>query len=322
MQKNILFASLIALVALAQEGWAASPTAPCEPRVSISRFLATRWEEGFGEPIEEKDKTLPEMLETDEEGHAAYEANQAAEAALKRRKELRDQAIERYAQKKLKNLRFSITVFSMRYREMKEGSAGWGHYDDLFSSGVMVTRYHAGGTSVYVPTGGFELAFVGMPFYHIHIGISYELFTGRHFMGNEFRDFFISSYYIGLRFNILNEYVATQKFAEMFNFKDPTHITGLQIYLKGHVGLCVLSRVTFQGNLTGPGDSTDTYFNQTESFGYFIGAGFEYRLFTLGFFFETGFSFMQHPRIARPQLDANHFRTFPVMAGITLYFGG
>ncbi|MHC4778853.1 MAG: hypothetical protein ACYTFG_09795, partial [Planctomycetota bacterium] len=200
--------------------------------------------------------------------------------------------------------------------------AGWGHYDDLFESGALFSRVHLGGTSAWVPTGGFEVSFVGAPFYHLFVGLSYDIFTGRHFLGNEFNDLLITRYFLGMRFNLLNEYVATQKFAEMFDYSDPPHITGLNIYIKGHVGLAVVNRVLMKGPLTGVGDHVDTYFNQTASFGYFVGAGFEYRIATMGLFIEGGFSVIRHPRVARPMTEANHFRSFPIMAGITFYFGG
>ena len=56
--------------------------------------------------------------------------------------------------------------------------------------------------------------------------------------------------------------------------------------------------------------------------GYYIGGGFEYRLATLGLFLESGFKMIQKPRIARANVKANHFRTFPIQIGINIYFGG
>ncbi|GEM_PF-3145376 len=314
------FGAVLAVVLAAAP--AAAHGQPGSRPLSISRFVSTA-DNGFGEEVEpESEEDLGDVLSGDEASAAVLRRIQQQREAAKRQAWRTYQATERYASKKLTNMRFSFTIYNVVYREMKEGSAGWGHYDDLFASGALFTRIHLGEASAYVPTGGFEIAFVGAPFYHILLGMSYEVFTGQDFLGNRFDDWMFSSYYLGLRFNLLNEYTATQQFVEMFEYDDPPHIPGLNIYLKGHVGLYILDRTTFEGSLTGPGDGIDTYFNQTQSFGYFLGAGLEYRLFTMGFFLETGFTYIQHPRIARPLVTANHFRSFPVFAGINVYFGG
>ena len=322
MGTRVFLTILFALPAWAEAGRAASPPTPRENPLSISRFLAVLDGEGFGEPVEEKERDLGDLIEEDRETREEYERRQRLIAEEKQHREATYQAIEQYAAKKLTNLRFSFTIFSMVYHIMKEGSAGWGHYSDLFEESAVFSRVHLGGTSVWVPTGGIEIDFVAAPFYHYIVGLSYDIFTGRHFLGNEFNDLLITRYYLGLRYNLLNEYVATQKFAEMFEYADPPHIPGLNIYLKWHVGLAIINRVLMKGPLTGPGDRVDTYFNQTTSLGYFIGAGFEYRIATFGFFVEGGFSVIQHPRIARPNLKANHFRSFPIMVGMNIYFGG
>jgi hypothetical protein len=306
----------------APAGGAAPPEANTPQPISISRFLAVLQEEGEIIPDKDGERDLGDLIERDGETQEEYERRQRRMAEEKMHRQATYQAIDQYAAKKLTNLRFGFGIFNMVYHVLKEGSAGWGHYDDLFSESAVFSRVHLAGTSVWVPTGGFEIDFVAAPFYHIFMGISYDIFTGRHFLGNEFNDLLITRYFLGLRFNLLNEYVATQKFSEMFEYSDPPHITGLNIYLKGHVGMAVVNRVLMKGPWSGPGDRVDTYFNQTSTFGYFLGAGFEYRIATVGFFVEGGFSFIRHPRIARPGVDANHFRSFPIQAGMNIYFSG
>ena len=61
---------------------------------------------------------------------------------------------------------------------------------------------------------------------------------------------------------------------------------------------------------------------ETEVGGYMLLAGFEYRFYTCGLFFETGWKFIKKPRMARPLMEPNHFRSFPVIAGFVVYFGG
>ncbi|MHC4598523.1 MAG: hypothetical protein ACYS47_05920 [Planctomycetota bacterium] len=322
MGARIFFAILVALPAWAEAGRAASPPTPRERPLSISRFLAVLQEEGEIIPEKEGERDLGDLVERDEETREEYERRQRRIAEAKRHRDATYQAIDQYAAKKLTNLRFSFAIFNMVYHVMKEGSAGVGHYDDLFQENAVLSRVHLGGTSVWVPTGGFEIDFVAAPFYHILVGLSYDIFTGRHFMGNEFNDLLITRYYLGLRFNLLNEYVATQKFAEMFEYSAPPHIPGLNVYLKAHVGFAVVNRVLMKGPLAGPGDNVDTYFNQTATFGYFLGAGFEYRIATVGFFVEGGWSYIRHPRVTEPNVEVNHFRSFPIMAGLNIYFGG
>jgi hypothetical protein len=325
MSTRVLLTILFVLPAWAEAGRAASPPTPRENPLTISRFLAVLQEEPEeGEVIPEKEgeRDLGDLVERDDETREEYDRRQRRIAEAKQKRAATYQAIDAYAAKKLTNLRFSFTVFSMAYHILKEGSAGWGHYDDLFGENAVLSRIHLGGTSAWVPTGGFEIDFVAAPFYHVLVGLSYDIFTGKHYLGNEFNDLLITRYYLGLRFNLLNEYVATQKFAEMFDYSDPPHIPGLNIYLKGHVGLALINRVLMKGPLTGPGDHVDTYFNQTASLGYFVGAGFEYRLSKVGFFVEGGFSVIQSPDIARPNLTANHIRSFPIMVGMNIYFGG
>jgi len=313
-----LAAALLAGEALAEPDPGAGPFP-----LTVSRFLSLAAPDDFGEPVEPPDKSLEDVLGEDEETEELY--RKRLEERKRRETEQRslDQIVERYAGKKITNMRFAFTVYNVAYRTMKEGSAGWGHYDDLFESGAIFTRLHLGDkTSIWIPTGGFEVSYIGAPLYQAHFGMGYDLFTGKRFLNQEFSDFFITSYYLGLRFNLINEYTATQQFAEMLEYADPPHITGLQIYLKGSVGLHILNRVLVKGDLTGPNDSVDTYFKQTQSFGYSLLAGVEYRIFTMGFFFETGWSFIVHPVVARPLTDANHFRSFPILVGINVYFGG
>lgn len=321
--RKLLVLAVVALGALGAAGAAAeggTAPEPVAPPLSLARFLSLA--DDFGPDVEEPEKTLEDALTTDEDTAQAYEDRERRNKEMKSAEARTYQAIDRYASKKLTNLRFGFTIFNVLYREMKSGSAGWAKYDDLFASGAVLTRVHAGDASVYIPTGGFEISFVGAPLYHVHLGVSYDAFTGLRTLGQEFSDFFFTSCSLGLRLNFLNEYVATQKFAEMFEYEDPVHITGLNLYLKGSLSLNILNRVLTRGNLNGPGDDLDTYFNQTQSFGYTLLMGFEYRVATVGLFLEAGWTYIRHPHVARPLVEANHFRSFPVLVGLTYYFGG
>jgi len=230
------------------------------------------------------------------------------------------QQTAKYATKKLENVRISMSIYNFIWIEMKEGSAGWGHYDDLFQSNAFFQKLTLGKSRILLPTGGFELSYIGMPFYQLFLGAFAEVYTGQNWMGNKFDDLIISNVYIGFRVNLLNEYTALQQWDEMFEFDRPKHFLGINIYLKGAVFLAFWNRVKVRGAFTT--DYYDTYFNQSETLGYFIYAGFEYRFATMGFFLEAGWKYTQQPRVAQPLIKVNHFRTFPVQAGLTVYFGG
>lgn len=232
------------------------------------------------------------------------------------------QAVEQFSRKKLSNMRICFSLYSHFYREIKQGSAGWGNWDELFSSGWFATRTHLGEQSVWLPTGGFEISYVCTPLYQVSMGFSYDIYTGGHFQGNRFDDLRISSYSLGLKFNLLNQYTALQQFAEMFNFEQPKHITGLNIYVRGYVALAIIQPVLFDGNSVPPGQSDAHYFKHGTTLGTFVAAGLEYRLFTIGLFFEVGFSEIRRPPMGPDNLEANHLRTFPVQGGINVYFGG
>ncbi len=230
------------------------------------------------------------------------------------------QQTRKYATKKLENVRTSVTVFNFMYIEMKEGSAGWAHYDDLFASGVVWAKLTLGDVKFPIPIGGVELSYIGMPFYQFLLGGFYEIYTGRRRFGNEFSDLIISNVYLGIRVNLFNEYTALMQWDEMFEFSRPKHFLGINIYLKAAVLLAFWNRVTYKGAFAT--EYKDTYFNQTESFGYFLLAGFEYRFATIGLFFEAGWKYVRKPSVARPLVSVNHFRSFPITVGITIYFTG
>jgi hypothetical protein len=313
-------AALAAVLAAAVPAWAEPPDGL--PAARLSRLLSALPDEG-AVPDEVPPAPDPaEALGSDEEGKRRVQSREEMERELEREQERTYQAVEQFAKKKLSNMRFCFSLYSHLYREIKEGTAGWGHWDDLFASGVLATRVHAGESSFWVPTGGAEIGYICTPLYQVTFGFSADLYTGRHWLGNEFEDLRITSYSIGLKFNLLNEYTALQEFAEMFNFEQPKHITGVNIYLRGWAALCIIEPVLYEGAFLPPGQEKAHYFKHGTTLGTFIGAGFEYRLFTIGLFFEAGYSEIRHPPIDPVLVKANHFRTFPIQAGINVYFGG
>jgi len=282
-----------------------TPVAP-----GIARFLA-------GLPDE-----AAETLGRGEDDDPVVRSRAQEDRDFEREQALSDQTISRFAKKKLTNMRFCFSMYTHVYREIKEGSAGWGHWDDLFESGAFATRVHAGENSIWLPTGGFEISYICMPLYHVSFGIQSDLYTGRHFLGNEFQDLRITSYFIGWKFNLLNEYTALQQFAEMLESDQPKHITGPNLYLRGTTALCIIEPVLYKGAFLPPGQTEAHYFTHGTTLGTYVGAGFEYRLFTIGLYFEAGYSEIRHPPIGPGPLKVNHLRTFPVQAGINVYFGG
>ncbi len=278
---------------------------------------------GAGEPAGDSletpapsEKPLSEALSEDE----GEEPPEGMDEGLKQEGMQSYQQTRKYAARKLENVRIAVSIFNFMWIEMKEGTAGWGHYDDLFESGAVFTKITLGDFKLPIPIGGLELSYIGMPLYQILMGAFYEIYTGRHFLGNKFDDLIISNVYIGFRINLFNEYTALMKWDEMFEFSRPKHFLGINIYLKGAVFLAIWNRVKYTGNFaTG---HQDTYFNQTESLGYFLLAGFEYRYATFGLFFEAGWKQTTKPRVARPLVSVNHYRSFPVEIGLTVYFGG
>jgi hypothetical protein len=259
---------------------------------------------------------IPEVLTEDEPEEEPKELDEV----LKTEGALSEKHVQKYAAKKLENVRIALTVFNFMWVEMKEGDAGWGHYDDLFSTHAIFSNLTVGGVQIPIPTGGMEISYIGMPLYQLCLGAFYEVYTGERHAGNRFDDLIISNIYVGLRINLFNEYTALQLWGEMFEFDRPKHFLGINIYLKGAAILAIYNRVKYRGNsATG---AYDTYFNQTEVGGYMLLAGFEYRFYTCGLFFETGWKFIKKPEMARPLMEPNHFRSFPVIAGFVVYFGG
>lgn len=303
---------------------AAAPAAPPPSQGGSSALASPRcpgWlfaapEEGGGAALPTGEETLPDVLTRDEpEEPPLGEDEDLGEEGARSYQE-----IQKYASKKLENVRISLSIYNFLWIEMKEGSAGWGHYDDLFRSHAFFQKLTLGKTRILLPTGGFELSYIGMPFYQLFLGCFAELYTGESFLGNKFDDLIISNAYLGIRLNLFNENTAMQKWDEMFRFDRPKHFLGINIYLKAAVLIAFWNRVKVRGAFTT--GYFDTYFNQTETLGYFLYAGFEYRFATMGFFLEAGWKYTQHPDIAQPLIKANHFRTFPVQFGLAVYFGG
>jgi hypothetical protein len=263
-----------------------------------------------------------EALAADEGDRARIRSREEIERELEREQARTYKAVEDFAKKKLSNMRFGFALYSHVYREIKEGTAGWGHWDDLFESGFLATRIHAGESTFWAPTGGAEISYICTPLYQISLGLNVDVYTGRHFLGNEFQDLRITSFSLGLKFNLLNEYTALQQFGEMFNFDQPKHITGVNIYVRGHLALCLIEPVLYEGAFVPPGESRAHYFTHGTTMGTFYAAGFEYRFFTMGLFLEAGYCEIRHPPIGPALVRSNHFRTFPVQAGINVYFGG